>query len=43
VAKTFTLIGALAFLLGFAILGNVWKWGECRKVGHSIAYCLVTH
>lgn len=32
------LVVAVLFLVGSC---TRWKWNECRKVGHGIAYCII--
>ena len=37
-------IAALAVVALFlCVIGGLaaWKWHECRKVGHGVAYCLL--
>lgn len=34
-----------AFAIGLVLWGvsacTAWKWQECRKVGHGVAYCVL--
>jgi len=38
-------IGALLILVLFLSLGGCWevyRWNDCRSVGHSTFYCIMT-
>lgn len=35
-------VGAVVILVILLIGGCIrWRWGECRKVGHGVAYCIM--
>lgn len=35
-------ITAIVVVVLFVVVSCTrWKWGECRKVGHGVAYCVM--
>lgn len=40
--KVFGIFGFVALLIGGAIWWKVYRWNDCRAVGHGWFYCVAT-